>query len=187
MSLDASQFEAFSASELAFLAEDELITILPRQNLSRMDFKGWVQPALRALRRSEVPLWLAVILKRQDRCTIIYPNWLDATYLKTVLEAEGRDSASFAALPYMWQELSDTILAEAAEDCQGSVAEIMRTLQELKELRLNKLRQGVLVNNDSHLRMDGIGSAELNLVKPILSKTMRTLQTVKDAQEVETV
>lgn len=180
MALDASQLEALSYAELAFLAEDELVTIVPKQGLGALDFRGWKLDALRALRRSDVPLWLAVLLKRQDRCTLVYPHWLDVAYLKTMLDTEHVQPA-FAALPYLWQPLSHIVTTEAGDDFQGNLDELNQLLQELREVRLTKVRQGVLNANDSHLRMDGLGAVELNCVRPVLARTMRTLQRVRDA------
>lgn len=182
MALEASQLDALSYAELAFLAEDEPISILPKQNLGALDLKGWRLDPLKALRRSEVPLWVAVLLKRQDRCTIIFPNWLDVTYLKTLFEKEQEDQTRFAALPYLWQPLSDILTSEAADDFQGNLDELNQQLQELRELRLTKVRAGILNVNDSNLQMDGIGAQELNTIRPLLSKTMRTLQAIRDTQ-----
>lgn len=38
-----------------------------------------------------VPLWLAMILKKQGKCNVIPPRWLDVATLNTVIEAERSD------------------------------------------------------------------------------------------------
>jgi GINS complex subunit 2 len=38
-----------------------------------------------------IPLWLAMILKKQGKCNIIPPSWLDVTTLRSVIESERGD------------------------------------------------------------------------------------------------
>lgn len=38
-----------------------------------------------------VPFWLAMILKKQGKCNVIPPGWLDVTTIKSILEKERGD------------------------------------------------------------------------------------------------
>lgn len=176
---------AFSSLELAFQADDEPIAIMPKQALASMEMSGWVSPHLRPLRRSEVPLWFAVVLKRQDRCTIIWPAWLEAAQLQKFVDSEKTNSHQFSSLPWYWQMTSEILVKEASDDCPSRIDEILQLLQELREIRLTKTRAGLLLANESHLQMTGLGALELNEVVPVLGETMRMLTRIDDASKNE--
>jgi len=174
---------AFSSLELAFQADDEPIAIIPKQGLGSMEMAGWKSPHLRPLRRSDVPLWFAVVLKRQDRCTIVWPSWLEAAQLRQVVERERSNSQEFADLPWFWQITSQILLREASDDCPGRIDDVVQLLQDLREIRLTKTRAGLLLANESHLQMTGLGALELSEVTPVLAQTMRTLESIHDAAQ----
>ncbi|KAF7555433.1 hypothetical protein G7046_g6559 [Stylonectria norvegica] len=75
-------------SEVAFLCEMELVTVVPRQRLDSIDLLSGATPALRPPRRSELPLWLAVLLKKQRRANILPPPWLHPDSLRDVIHLE---------------------------------------------------------------------------------------------------
>ena len=58
------------------------------------------------MRRELVPLWVALILKSQDKCSIVPPKWLTVAYLKERYEDEIRKPLQFSDLPWNWLELS---------------------------------------------------------------------------------
>ncbi|PRT54119.1 DNA replication complex GINS protein PSF2 [Wickerhamiella sorbophila] len=175
MALPGAYLEAFTAEEISFQAEDELITIIPRRHIQEMQLAGWKLPALRPMRRTDVPLWLALLLKKQDRCSIVFPNWMDEAVLKDFVEKE-RVEPGFSSLPWFWQPQSAALLAGASDDYTGNLDNIRQLLQDLREIRQAKVRQGITLVNESHMQMDGLSLMELNEVRPLMSKTMATLQ-----------
>ncbi|KAJ5334100.1 GINS complex [Penicillium brevicompactum] len=77
-----------TASEIAFLAEMETVTIVPRQRLEGLELLGGPVEALAPPRRADIPLWFALLLKRQRRANIIPPSWLHPEPLGLILEVE---------------------------------------------------------------------------------------------------
>ncbi|KAG9259146.1 uncharacterized protein F5Z01DRAFT_27120 [Emericellopsis atlantica] len=75
-------------SEIAFLCEMELITIVPRQKLESIDLLSGTTPTLRPPRRENVPLWLALLLKKQRRANIVPPPWLHPDSLQDIIHFE---------------------------------------------------------------------------------------------------
>ncbi|KAJ9650272.1 DNA replication protein psf2 [Neophaeococcomyces mojaviensis] len=75
-------------AEVAFLCEMELVTIIPRQRLDRLDLLGGPTNALIPPQRATLPLWLALLLKRQRRINVLPPPWLDPENLREILELE---------------------------------------------------------------------------------------------------
>ncbi|KAJ5192271.1 hypothetical protein N7449_008413 [Penicillium cf. viridicatum] len=79
-----------TASEIAFLAEMETVTIVPRQRLEGLELLGGPVEPLLPPRRASLPLWLALLLKRQRRANIIPPTWLHPEPLALILEVESQ-------------------------------------------------------------------------------------------------
>ncbi|KAI5283270.1 DNA replication protein psf2 [Ascosphaera aggregata] len=76
------------ASEIAFLCEMELVTVIPRQRLEKLELLGGPTPPLLPSRRAQIPLWLALLLKRQKRARVVPPAWLNVDNLALILEIE---------------------------------------------------------------------------------------------------
>ncbi|OJJ01116.1 hypothetical protein ASPVEDRAFT_27805 [Aspergillus versicolor CBS 583.65] len=77
--------------EISFLAEMEMVTIVPRQRLEGLKLLGGPVEPLIPPRRTTVPLWLALLLKRQRRANILPPHWLLPESLSLILDIETRD------------------------------------------------------------------------------------------------
>lgn len=176
MALKPPRLDTFEVSELSFLAEEELITIIPRQNLDSIKLAGWRTPRLRPLRRVEVPLWFAILLKNKSRCTIVWPDWLSEQSLDTLVKDEEDYPDRFTPLPPMWQFLALALLRVAPDDCDGDSDTIRQYLQALKEVRLSKVRDGLTRINESHMQMDNLGTLEVNEIRALLSRSMSVLQ-----------
>ncbi|KAF2142590.1 uncharacterized protein K452DRAFT_350902 [Aplosporella prunicola CBS 121167] len=86
-------------AETAFLCEMELVTVLPRQRLESLELLGGPTPALAPPHRADIPLWLALLLKRQKRANIVPPPWLHPDSLNTILEIETEHESAFAPAP----------------------------------------------------------------------------------------
>ncbi|KAI2621454.1 GINS complex, PSF2 component [Hypomontagnella submonticulosa] len=197
-------------TEVAFLCEMELVTIVPRQRLESITLLSGKTPALRPPHRAQVPLWLALLLKKQRRANIVIPPWLHPDSLKEIINHEtnvdpeafsppppppmrsdGRGGAKPYAqssselkpgdmilsppflpsctheapsgyLPYHWLELSETLLAHAADDIP-SAAEVRALLRDLQEVRAAKMRGSTvhLEGGGGVLNLRGVGAMEL--------------------------
>ncbi|KAG9229661.1 hypothetical protein BJ875DRAFT_183053 [Amylocarpus encephaloides] len=86
-------------SEVAFVCELEMVTVVPRQQLKSHDLLSGPTPALRPPHRAPLPLWLALLLKRQRRANIIPPPWLLPTSLERILRYETETSPSAFSPP----------------------------------------------------------------------------------------
>ncbi|ETN42821.1 uncharacterized protein HMPREF1541_01979 [Cyphellophora europaea CBS 101466] len=75
-------------SEVAFLCEMEMVTVIARQRIERLDLLGGPTKTLIPPQRANLPLWLAILLKRQKRANIMPPPWLYADSLTEILELE---------------------------------------------------------------------------------------------------
>ncbi|KAI0908209.1 GINS complex, PSF2 component [Ustulina deusta] len=87
-------------TEVAFLCEMEMITIVPRQRLESIPMLSGKTTALRPPRRADLPLWLALLLKKQRRANIVPPPWLLSASLQELVNAETNlDPQAFSPPP----------------------------------------------------------------------------------------
>ncbi|EHY52989.1 DNA replication protein psf2 [Exophiala dermatitidis] len=88
-----------SPAEVAFLCEMEQVTIVPRQRLERLDLLGGTTRPLMPPQKTTLPLWLAILLKRQRRANIVPPPWLYPEALEEILELETEHFPDSFSLP----------------------------------------------------------------------------------------
>ncbi|CAK7240754.1 MAG: DNA replication protein psf2 [Sporothrix thermara] len=78
-------------AEVAFVCEMESVTVVPRQRLDSIPLLGGATPVLRPPHRAVLPLWLALLLKRQRRASIIAPPWLHPASLRELVVRETKN------------------------------------------------------------------------------------------------
>lgn len=127
------------------------------------------------MRRVDVPLWVALILKAQDKCNIVPPKWLSYSFLKEKYEQEKRFPDLFADLPWNWLEISNIILAKAADDLADSHSQIRSLIQDLREMRQLKARRGLRELNESNIQLHGLSLMEINEIRPFVLNVMGKL------------
>lgn len=164
------------------MAEDAEITVIPRQSLDSIKLIGLRVPKLQPMRRATVPLWLAILLKKQSRLNVVPPEWIQEENLRKVHEEEISQPA-FAQLPWNWIEIGQAIL-EGAPDDLGSPSHVIRDLlRDIREARQAKIRAGVKELNESHMRMDNVGLMEINEIRPFVSQVMDELRKFNDLED----
>ncbi|ODQ78023.1 hypothetical protein BABINDRAFT_40513 [Babjeviella inositovora NRRL Y-12698] len=171
---------SFLPLEINFLAENELITILPRVSMKSVELIGTNLPNLNAMRRQEIPLWLALILKAQDKCQIIPPIWLNVAYLKARYDEELEFPNRFSSLPWHWLELSKMLLTKASDDLTDAPHLIRSIIQDLREVRLVKSRKGLKELNEAYLQLDNLSLMEINEIRPYVAEVMDELKKLSD-------
>lgn len=149
-----------------------------------MFFQG-TTPDLRPPHRSNIPLWLALLLKRQRRANIAPPPWLHPTSLSAILDFEtehskdvfspppklppSADGSNTTAPPFLPSSTSEAkpdalpyhwlelgeMLLEAAADDFEEPDLVRRLMRDLREVRMSKLRAGVDV-------LDAGGGVKMN-------------------------
>lgn len=168
------------------MAENEMIFIIPRAQLDQLDLIACKVPRMRPPQRSQVPIWLAILLKRQKRATIVPPGWLNREDLEKRLEEEKKTdeyglSTGFAKMPFQWIEVSDLLLDVAADDIPDADI-VQRLLRDLREARQQKARDGLEVLEDKMLQMDNIGRTEVNEIRALFSGSMDVLRALQETQ-----
>lgn len=109
-----------------FIGEETLITIIPSIDHNEFELiSGTFGPLFSGL-PCQVPLWLALTLKRQGKCLIKLPSWLNSSYLSNAINHEKgiRDFSSedsevnnvnvlFKEIPHYYYEIASLLLTQS--------------------------------------------------------------------------
>ncbi|CEO95352.1 unnamed protein product (mitochondrion) [Plasmodiophora brassicae] len=130
-----------SNAEVEFLATGTVVTISPRFNLERLRlWTGGVGP-VRLNQPVQVPLWVALHLKRSRKCSILCPSWLNLQYINERIEQERADDL-FTDLPEHYLEAAALLFKHAPDDIPN-VVKVKAALNALESIRVAKLRVGL--------------------------------------------
>lgn len=179
-----------------FLAMDSTIDIVPSFNdkspFEDLISRNSIGPFYAGV-STTVPLWIALYLRKRNLCRLIVPAWMSLENLKRVLEAEVADKDKFSdytVLPFRYKEISRSIFqacgvvrsqAHASSEEIPHAEQIRVLLEDISTTRMNKIRSNIHRFSTGELRdtepliidVTGIGSAEINAIKPFLENAFR--------------
>ncbi|KAI9348863.1 DNA replication complex GINS protein PSF2 [Pilaira anomala] len=180
MALPRTHQASFTPGEIEFIAGDEKIMIIPKVKMPKMKFIsgdiGPFQPPLPI----EVNIWLSLILKKNNKCSIICPDWLTVENLKERHEEEEKEK-EFSILPFHYMELAQMLL-ETAEDDIPNAEQIRTILKDLRETRQAKSRMGVKILDDTWLGMNNLSIMEINDIRPFFSRAYHEMSKLNHAE-----
>ncbi|KAI9025827.1 Psf2-domain-containing protein [Phycomyces nitens] len=168
MALPRIHQAAFTPQEVEFLSGNEMLTIIPTQRINELDLIQKSVGPFRPPLQSKVPLWLAILMKKQQKCTIVCPEWLTVECLKDRLEEEEND-ADFSKLPFHYMEMAQLILENARDDVPNS-EQVRTLLKDLRETRQAKSRVGLAELDDNWLGMNNMSLMEINEIRPFFTR-----------------
>ncbi|KAI9591841.1 DNA replication complex GINS protein psf2 [Syncephalis fuscata] len=157
MALSVELSNGLSPAEIEFLAENALITIEPSVRTKPLELiQGTFAPLQpQPPRLTQVPIWVALTLRKRNQCRIVPPEWFNVDFLTQKLEEE-QEEPTFSALPFNYMEIGNLLLN--------------------REVRQAKARLGLSLLNGSNVQMDNIGWMELNEIRPFFTKAFQHLQ-----------
>ncbi|KAJ3676430.1 hypothetical protein LUZ60_003842 [Juncus effusus] len=164
----------FSAPEVEFLAEDEIIEIVPNISMDALNLLcGDFGPFFPQI-ASKVPLWLAVALKRRGKCTIRTPDWLTVDKLTQVLEAERESPREFQPLPFHYVEISRLLLDNAHDDIPD-VYMVRSLIEDIRNVRFHKVETGLeSISGRTHaVKLKNLSAMEVNIVRPFMVRALQ--------------
>ncbi|TID15706.1 DNA replication complex GINS protein PSF2 [Venturia nashicola] len=197
--------------EVAFLCEMEMVTVIPRQRLESLNLLSGQTQTLVPPHRTNIPLWLALLLKKQRRANIAPPPWLRINSLQGILDHEidpenqafspppkpppgastttapfldsSTSTAPPNALPYHWQELGE-ILLQAAPDDFEHVDQVRRLMRDLREVRMAKIRKGTeVLDAGGGIEFNGVGGLEICESRAFVGGVIDGLRRIASSKE----
>lgn len=204
MSLPEHLQSNFSPEEIQFIVENEPIKIFPkittRQKIRSQESTRPKEAKctlittndrninnMVAMQSTEVTLWLALLLKQQNKCNIVAPQWLTLQGLEKSIQFEKKNSDRFSAMPWNWLILAQLLFKRAPDDFHDPVHDLRGKVQDLREIRQLKVLKGLKHLNESHLQLDNLSLLEINELRPFIVETMDRLREIHAAANANTV
>ena len=168
-----------SLSESEFFSENTQIAINPNFRHQGMSLLSGTFGPFRPSVPVTVPLWLGIYLKRQQKCHIIPPAWMDSQVLKDKFRLE-EEQESFTEIDFYYMEISSLLLTYAKDDIENQ-AVVCRLIQDLHDLRTSKIRNSLqkIDPNAKTLQLNNIASIELHLIRKLLPATLDIVKRLK--------
>jgi GINS complex subunit 2 len=110
-----------TATELEFLAEDELVDVVPRFKFDALNLIGGTYGPFQPMVPTRVPLWLAMQLVQRNLGKIQPPGWLHEDNVEDLWNKEdrSRDIQHLEEVPFHYQEISTLLLRQCPESFAG--------------------------------------------------------------------
>lgn len=163
----------FSAEEVEFIAEDELVEIVPNMRMDPLNFIcGDFGPFLPQI-SVQVPLWLAVAMKKRGKCTIRPPQWMSVENLTKVLEDERDKEGTFQSLPFHYVEISRLLFDHAREDIPDLYT-VRSLIEDIMNVRLHKVETSLeKFSGTSAVKIQNLSAMEVNIIRPFVGRALQ--------------
>lgn len=198
MSLPEHLQHTFSPEEIQFIVENEPIKIFPRittRRSLRSQHREQTRTArctlittsdkninnMVAMQSTEVTLWVALLLKQQNKCSIVAPQWLTLQELEARIQFEKKNADRFSSMPWNWLVLAQLLFKRAPDDFHDPVHDLRGKIQDLREIRQLKVLKGLRHLNESHLQLDNLSLLEINELRPFIVGIMDKLRELHSA------
>ncbi|XP_063169010.1 DNA replication complex GINS protein PSF2 [Candoia aspera] len=162
------------AAEVEFLAEREMVTIIPNFSLDRIYLIGGELGPFNPGLPVEVPLWLAVNLKQRQKCRLVPPEWMDVEKLEQIRDQERKED-TFTPMPNpFYMELTKLLLNYAADNIPKA-DEIRTLVKDMWDTRMAKLRvsaDSFVRRREAHARLDNLTLMEINTTGAFLTQAL---------------
>ncbi|EJU01108.1 Psf2-domain-containing protein [Dacryopinax primogenitus] len=170
--------------ELEFIALQQTdILVRPHFTMGKIRLLSGSYGPFRATANIELPLWVGKYLKQQGKCALVPPSWLNPDWLEEKLKQEMSKPEEFAPLPFRYAEIAKVFLDIAPEDVP-SPERVRSLLKDIREVRQAKTRKGLALVDETELRMTGLGSMEINELRPFLIRAMGVMRVLASVPEV---
>jgi len=172
---------AMDPSEVEFLAEREMVKIVPNFTQDQIFLiSGNIGPFSAGMPVS-VPLWLAINLKQRQKCRILPPEWMDTEILKEKKQEEA-DSRFFMEMPNpFYMEITQLLLQHATDDIPRA-DEVRTLIKDIWDLRIAKLRSSVDIFVKSELpqaKLNFLTIMEINTVRQFLTQALNHMHQLR--------
>ncbi|KAJ7563681.1 hypothetical protein O6H91_03G120600 [Diphasiastrum complanatum] len=174
-SQDNQLLSLFSAAEVEFLAEDELINIVPSVRMDTLHMICGDYGPFRPQIPAQVPLWLGVALKKRGKCRIQPPDWMTVEKLTQVLEDEREAPREFQPLPFHYVEISRLLFDHSQDDISDFYL-IRSLVEDVRDVRFHKVEKGLetLSGRTHAVKLKNLSAMEVNLIRPFIVKALES-------------
>ncbi|XP_022225750.1 probable DNA replication complex GINS protein PSF2 [Drosophila obscura] len=155
---------------IEFIGEKCMISIIPNFSNEPLHLiYGSVGP-FRAGFPVFVPLWMATHLRKQQKCRIVPPEWMDMDTLEDIKEEEKR-SKFFTKMPSEHYMVVAQLVMSTAPDDVPRCEELRTVIKDIFDIRESKLRTSIdafIKGEGTYAKLDNLTLLEIHSVRPIL-------------------
>ncbi|KAH8263484.1 hypothetical protein KR044_009542 [Drosophila immigrans] len=155
---------------IEFIGEKCMISIIPNFSNEPLHLiYGSVGP-FRAGFPVFVPLWLAAHLRKQQKCRIVPPEWMELETLEEIKEEEKR-SKFFTKMPSEHYMVVAQLVMSTAPDDVPRCEELRTVIKDIFDIRESKLRTSIdafIKGEGTYAKLDNLTLLEMHSVRPIL-------------------
>lgn len=171
--------KSLTSAEHEFLAEEELIVIIPSEDHPLFRFISGTFGPFSSGMPCTVPMWLALTLRKKGKCTIKIPDWMTVTALAERSIKHERAERTLGPLPFYYMEIAQLLLNNAREDIE-SPDQVGALLQDLESIRMDRIRMGITSVSDEiqggkavvSANLQNVGSLEIFTIKRFFLNAM---------------
>ncbi|KAK2963240.1 putative DNA replication complex GINS protein PSF2 [Blattamonas nauphoetae] len=139
---ERQEFEQLSFPEIEFLAEEEIVDIIPSiRTEEEVDVVTGRYGPFRPGEQTQVPLWMASLLRKKRQCTLCLPDWMREDSLIQTLNYE-QTQGQFSTLPFRYSEIAKLLLDTGSEDFQNS-QKLRSLIHDIELTRKTKLEASI--------------------------------------------
>ncbi|KAG2470156.1 DNA replication complex GINS protein PSF2 [Erpetoichthys calabaricus] len=164
-------------SEVEFLAEKEMVTIIPNFSLDKVYLIGGELGPFNPGLPVDVPLWLAINLKQRQKCRIVPPEWMDVEKLEVIREQERKED-TFTPIPSPYYMELTKLLLNHASDNIPKADEIRTLVKDTWDTRIAKLRlsaDSFVSQQEVHAKLDNLTLMEINTIGTFFTDSLNNL------------
>uniref|UniRef100_A0A7N0V5M3 DNA replication complex GINS protein PSF2 n=1 Tax=Kalanchoe fedtschenkoi TaxID=63787 RepID=A0A7N0V5M3_KALFE len=164
----------FSAEEVEYVAEDELVEIVPNMRMDALNLVcGDFGPFMPQI-ATPVPLWLAIALKKRGKCAISPPEWMSVDKLTEILEAERESPRVFQPLPFHYVEIARLLFDFAREDIPDTYM-VRSLVEDIRNVRFHKMEINLEeIQGRAHaVKIKNLSAMEVNIVRPFVVRALQ--------------
>jgi len=171
---------------LEFMAEKELVEIVPKFSLDMLCLLEGTLGPFRAGLPIRVPLWVAMDFRRRERCTLVPPHWMNTVTLEQLKNDEKNEPKRFIKMPTdNYMAVSNIIFRACAQDIPEA-DKVQILVKDIWDNRVSKLRTAVLEFIDkgaTWAKMDNLTQMEMATVRPFFPEALEHLHRIRESSE----
>uniref|UniRef100_A0A1B0A5Y2 DNA replication complex GINS protein PSF2 n=1 Tax=Glossina pallidipes TaxID=7398 RepID=A0A1B0A5Y2_GLOPL len=155
---------------IEFIGENSLIGVIPNFSFEPLHLISGSLGPFRAGMPVHVPLWLAIHLRKHQKCRIVPPEWMDIELLEEIKEAE-KKSKYFTKMPSEHYMIEAQLIMSTAPDDVPRCEELRTIIKDIFDIRESKLRTSIdafIKGEGTYAKLDNLTLLEIHSVRPIL-------------------
>lgn len=165
------------ASEVEFIAEKEMVQIIPNFSLDKIYLIGGDLGPFNPGLSVNVPVWLALNLKQRQKCRIVPPEWMCVEKLEEMRELERKEDAFTPVPSPFYMELTKLLLNHASDNIPKA-DEIRTLVKDIWDTRIAKLRlsaDSFISQQEAHAKLDNLTLMEINTIRSFLLDSLNCM------------